>query len=70
MGPSVSEALTILSEDMRLARYRRGEQLAMKAPMKLLVPLLFFIFPVVGILVGGPIFIQFMTENPMSRMTG
>ena len=70
MGTSVSEALTILSEDMRLARYRRGEQLAMKAPMKLLVPLLFFIFPVVGILVGGPIFIQFMTENPMSRMTG
>ncbi len=70
MGTSVSEALIILSEDMRLARYRRGEQMAMKAPMKLLVPLLFFIFPVVGILVGGPIFIQFMTENPMSRIGG
>lgn len=68
MGTSVAEALNILSEDMREARYRRGEQMAMKAPMKLLVPLLFFIFPVVGILVAGPIFIQFMTDSPLSKL--
>jgi tight adherence protein C len=68
MGTSVAEALNILSEDMREARYRRGEQMAMKAPMKLLVPLLFFIFPVVGILVAGPIFIQFMNDNPLSKL--
>ena len=70
MGTSVSEALNILSEDMRLARFRRGEQMAMKAPMKLLVPLLFFIFPVVGVLVAGPIFLEFMTNNPMQKLTG
>jgi tight adherence protein C len=46
MGTSVAEALTILSEDMRMARFRRGEQIALKAPLKMLVPLLFFIFPV------------------------
>ncbi|MEW5894920.1 MAG: type II secretion system F family protein [Candidatus Omnitrophota bacterium] len=68
MGTSVAEALNILSEDMREARYRRGEQMAMKAPMKLLVPLLFFIFPVVGILVAGPIFIQFSTDNPLAKL--
>ncbi|MBF0569992.1 MAG: type II secretion system F family protein [Candidatus Omnitrophica bacterium] len=68
MGTSVSEALTILSEDMRLARFRRGEAIAMKAPLKMLVPLLFFIFPVVGILVGGPILLEFMGNNPMSKM--
>jgi tight adherence protein C len=68
MGTSVSEALNILAEDMREARYRRGEQMAMKAPMKLLVPLLLFIFPVVGILVAGPIIIQFMTEGSMSQL--
>jgi len=68
MGTSVAEALNILSEDMREARYRRGEQMAMKAPMKLLVPLLFFIFPVVGILVAGPIFIQIMSDNLLSRI--
>jgi tight adherence protein C len=68
MGTSVSEALNILSEDMRLARYRRGEALALKAPMKMLVPLLFCIFPVVGILVGAPIFLDFIMNNPMKKM--
>ncbi|MBF0620152.1 MAG: type II secretion system F family protein [Candidatus Omnitrophica bacterium] len=70
MGTSVSEALNILSEDMRLARYRRGEAIAMKAPLKLLVPLLFCIFPVVGILVAGPIFLDFMVNNPLQNLGG
>lgn len=70
MGTSVSEALNILSEDMRLARYRRGEQLALKAPLKMLVPLLFFILPVVGILVAAPILLDFTTNNPMSKLAG
>lgn len=68
MGTSVSEALNILSEDMRLARYRRGEAMALKAPIKLLVPLLFCIFPVVGLLVGGPIFLDFMMNNPLKNL--
>jgi len=70
MGTSVSEALNILSEDMRLARFRRGEQMAMKAPMKMLVPLLMFIFPVVLILVAGPIFLDFIENNPMASLGG
>ncbi len=70
MGTSVSDALNILSEDMRLARYRRGEAMALKAPLKLLAPLLFCIFPVVGILVGGPIFLDFMLNNPLKNMAG
>lgn len=68
MGTSVTEALNILSEDMRQARYRRGEQLALKAPMKMLVPLLMFIFPVVGILVAGPILLDFIENNPFEKM--
>ena len=68
MGTSVAEALNILSEDMRLARFRRGEQLALKAPLKMLVPLLLFIFPVVGVLVAGPIFLDFMQNNPMKNL--
>ncbi len=70
MGTSVSEALNILSEDMRMARYRRGEAMALKAPLKLLVPLLFCIFPVVGILVGAPIFLDFLMNNPLKHMGG
>ena len=70
MGTSVAEALNILSEDMRLARFRRGEQMALKAPLKMLVPLLLFIFPVVGALVAGPIFLDFFRNNPMKGLTG
>ncbi len=70
MGTSVSEALNILSEDMRLARYRRGEAMALQAPLKMLAPLLFCIFPVVGILVGAPIFLDFMYNNPLKHMAG
>jgi pilus assembly protein TadC len=70
MGTSVSEALNILSEDMRLARFRRGEAMALKAPLKMLFPLLFCIFPVVGILVGAPIFLDFMYNNPLKNLTG
>jgi len=70
MGTSVTEALNILSEEMRLARYRRGEQIALKAPLKMLVPLLVFIFPVVGILVAGPILLDFVENNPFSQMGG
>jgi len=68
MGTSVTEALNILSEDMRLARYRRGEKLALKSPMKMLVPLLLFIFPVVGILVAGPILLDFMENSPFENI--
>jgi tight adherence protein C len=70
MGTSVSEALNILSEDMRETRFRRGEAMAMKAPLKMLIPLLLFIFPVVAILVAGPIFLEFFTNNPLQALTG
>ncbi len=68
MGTSVSEALNILSEDMRETRFRRGEAMALKAPLKMLIPLLFFIFPVVAILVAGPIFLDFFQNNPLQNI--
>ncbi len=70
MGTSVSEALNILSEDMRETRFRRGEAMALKAPLKMLVPLLFCIFPVVAILVAGPIFLDFFHNNPLHSLGG
>ncbi len=68
MGTSVIEALNILSEDMREARFRRGEEMALKAPLKMLVPLLFCIFPVVAILVAGPVFLDFFQNNPIKNL--
>ena len=59
MGTPVAEAFGLLSEDARSQRFNRGERFAMKAPIKILIPLIFCILPVIAIIIGGPIFLQF-----------
>lgn len=68
MGTPVAQTFAILSEDTRLQRFHRGERIALKAPMKMLVPLIFCILPVIGIVVGGPILLQFMQGNLLKGM--
>lgn len=60
MGTPIAEAFSILSEDSRAQRFHRGERIALQAPIKILLPLIFFIMPVIGIVIGGPILLQFM----------
>ena len=60
MGTPVAETFTILSEDTRLQRFHQGERFAMKAPIKILIPLIFCILPVIFIIVAGPIILQFV----------
>lgn len=60
MGTPVVEVFSIISEDTRLQRYHRGERFALKAPIKMLIPLIFCILPVIAIVIGGPILIQFL----------
>jgi len=61
MGTPVTEAFAILSEDTRMQRFHKGERFALQAPIKILLPLIFCIMPVIGIIIGGPIFLQFMS---------
>jgi tight adherence protein C len=63
LGTPIEVALTTLAEDIRELRFRNGERAALLAPLKMLFPLLFFIMPVVGIIVGGPIILQFITTG-------
>ncbi|MCU0666749.1 MAG: type II secretion system F family protein [Candidatus Omnitrophica bacterium] len=63
MGTPVAEAFTILSEDSRMQRFNRGERIAMQAPLKILIPLIFCILPVIGIVIGGPILLDFVTKK-------
>ncbi|MDD5584946.1 MAG: type II secretion system F family protein [Candidatus Omnitrophica bacterium] len=63
MGTPVEEAFRILSEDTRMRRFHRGERQAMKAPLKMLIPLIFCILPVILIIVAGPIIIKFTQEG-------
>ena len=59
MGSPIREALKIQADELRIYRFQRGEEMALKAPIKLLFPLLVFILPVVLIIVAAPILIQF-----------
>ncbi|MBN3041103.1 MAG: type II secretion system F family protein [Candidatus Omnitrophica bacterium] len=63
MGTPVEETFKILSEDTRLRRFHRGERQAMKAPIKMLIPLIFCILPVILIIVAGPILIRFIKQG-------
>ncbi len=63
MGTPVEETFRILSEDTRMRRFHRGERQAMKAPLKMLIPLIFCILPVILIIVAGPILIRFIKEG-------
>jgi tight adherence protein C len=68
-GTSVAQALRVHSEAMRTKRFQKAEELATKLPVKLLFPLILFIFPSLFITVLGPAVIQiFRTLLP--RMGG
>ena len=67
MGTPMSEVLTVHSEDVRFERYTRAERTALKAPIKILIPLIFCILPCVAILVGAPVFLQFMQQTPFGK---
>ncbi|MDD4907716.1 MAG: type II secretion system F family protein [Candidatus Omnitrophica bacterium] len=66
MGSPMGDALKIQSDEVRMRRFLRGEEMALKAPIKLLFPLLFFILPVVLIVVGGPVILQFLKGGGLS----
>lgn len=60
IGAPMGEALKIQAEEIRQRRYLWGEEKALKAPIKLLIPLFIFILPVIFIIVAGPILLQFV----------
>jgi len=53
-GTSVAQALTVYSDTMRTQRYQRAEEMAAKIPVKLLFPLILFIFPSIFVVILGP----------------
>ncbi len=60
MGTGIEEVLRMQSEEVLIWRFQNGERQALKAPIKMLLPLLLFILPVVLIIVAGPILLQFL----------
>ncbi len=58
LGVAIGKILRIQSEQMRDKRKQRAREKSMKAPVKLLFPLLLFIFPSVLIVLIGPALIK------------
>jgi tight adherence protein C len=54
LGVSISKVLKIQSEQMRMKRRQRAEERAQQAPVKMLFPLVFLIFPSIYIVLLGP----------------
>jgi len=58
LGVSIGSILRIQADQMRLRRFERAEKLANEAPVKMLGPLLLFIFPAVFLVLLGPILLR------------
>lgn len=58
LGISIGNVLRAQSAQMRSVRRQRAEEQAMKAPVKMLFPMVFFIFPAVFLVLLGPAVIK------------
>jgi len=63
LGISIGGVLRNQSGQMRLRRRQRAEEKAQKAPIKMMIPLVFFIFPCIFIVALGPVILQLMDSN-------
>lgn len=60
LGVGMVQILRIQAEEVRVRRKQRAEEQAMKAPVKMLFPLVLFIFPCIFIILLGPVMLQLM----------
>jgi tight adherence protein C len=57
-GTSIAASLRVQSDQLRTKRRQRAEETAAKIALKLLFPLIFFIFPALLVVLMGPAFLQ------------
>ena len=54
LGVSISNVLHVQAEQMRTRRRQRAEEAAHKAPIKMIFPMVFLIFPAMYVIILGP----------------
>ena len=53
-GTSVAQTLRVFSDDLRIKRRQKAEEAAAKLTVKIVPPLVFFIFPAILLIIAGP----------------
>ena len=61
-GTSIAQALRVHSDTLRTKRRQRAEEAAAKTTIKMVPPLVFFIFPAIFVVVLGPAMLHLMNE--------
>jgi tight adherence protein C len=61
-GTSVAQSLRVYSDDLRIRRRQRAEEMSAKTTVKMVPPLVFFIFPALMVVVLGPAVITLLRQ--------
>jgi len=65
MGTSMRDTLVIQAEQRLDERFQRAEKMAMEAPVKLVIPLVIFIFPLTFMILLFPIIVKFIEQGAL-----
>jgi len=63
LGVSLGTTLRIQSDQMRVKRIQQAEKAGAQASVKMLVPLMLFIFPAIFVVIFGPMVIRILNEG-------
>jgi len=63
LGVSMAKVLRVQADQMRVRRRQRAEEEAHKAPIKMLIPMVFLMFPSILIILMTPAILQIIQSN-------